>query len=68
MSFADLPVDYHRLLVKYLTIKERVKYARVNKTWADLIDDEWNKQRALWFSTESLSVSVLSLVNSVRDC
>lgn len=47
--FGRLGVDIHLELLKYMPIKERVLFERINTNWARLLDRLWLSQKTLEF-------------------
>ena len=43
----DLNVDCLRDMLKYVTLKDRVRFERVNKKWRDVTDSLWRSQTTL---------------------
>lgn len=40
-------------LLKYMPLKERIRFERINKTWARLLENIWLSQEHLQFCTGS---------------
>lgn len=57
-------------IFKYLDLKERVRYERVEKRWRDSINQFWNRQFAVCIATKKkrLSNHKFFVLNKLKSC